>query len=468
MARKPKVWFDVDYLSSLGDGPGELYFLSEQSQQILSQLAEIVRWETRWFDSSGSPVDLPSMAHDVYEELKVPLHLDDLITAINTNNAALLAKLDEQILATVESVCCPTMSVTIPTGVYTLPGGGTLDGLGDADSVPYSDVEIGVTDLPVTSATDPDGDGIIGPNGARYYLCGAAHWMLEQMVSSLRHQANVRRSLGNVAEAVEFVAKIVVAWIIPGWADDIALMEPDKYPGWASLFLETGADALDVAADTIEASKDAIAQEVACANTSDGMLSLLTAALGASIGVSGIVTMLTTGPWRAVVNLIYHGAIEAGWRDVCDCTETYPVDVTYDFLTSNGGWSGGATGALGDATWSAGNGWLIDANSFYYQFIYKSRSGLMADAGLPNGSVYIDKIEITLAAKADGEGDTVSLNGVGSVSIRTLLSGTHELDFDASLPLADYYQAIRVNSRTSSGAFRVTGMRVMGYLEAQT
>jgi hypothetical protein len=108
MARKPSIIFDYEYLASKDDEdvPREVFLLSESSQWILSELAEMVLWWTRW--ENGTDEQIRTLAHDIYEELKVPYHLDDLIPLVDEVEDLLRA------LQQLGGGCCPGNYTYLP------------------------------------------------------------------------------------------------------------------------------------------------------------------------------------------------------------------------------------------------------------------------------------------------------------------------------------------------------------------
>lgn len=154
MPRRPKVWFDHEYLASLDaeSAPREVFFLSEPAQQALSQLAEIVLWPTRWFN--GDPDDSAILAASIYEELKVPAHFDDLIPLLDDVETLLQELIDKE-------DCCDTID--------SVPGG---DGIGGVDeSTLPPDVDRDGESLP------PEYEG--DPEAYDAYLCGQAIRLVE-------------------------------------------------------------------------------------------------------------------------------------------------------------------------------------------------------------------------------------------------------------------------------------------------
>ena len=116
MHRKPNPRFDYEYLNGLVDSsaPIEVFVLHEPAQQILSQLAEIVLWtRTRWYN--GTEAEIETLAHQVYEELKVPYHFDDLIPLLDDV---------ETLLRELKALgnCCPENVTYFPDAGVPNPG----------------------------------------------------------------------------------------------------------------------------------------------------------------------------------------------------------------------------------------------------------------------------------------------------------------------------------------------------------
>lgn len=156
MPRKPKIWFDYDYLSGLQDedAPREVFFLSEPAQQVLSQLAEMVLWQTRWYN--GDEADTTALAASIYEELKVPAHFDDLIPYVDEI---------EDLLKQLRAIggCC---------------GDGTT---GLPEPVTITD------DWPDTPPSTWAGETVADADDWRDLVCGASHAWVDAVKESLSY-----------------------------------------------------------------------------------------------------------------------------------------------------------------------------------------------------------------------------------------------------------------------------------------
>ena len=156
MSRNPSIVFDLDYLLAIEDDetrPVELFQLSAVSVSVLTQLAEMLMWRnTRWIgDDEAEIVRLSGL---IYEELKVPLHLSDLIQYIDDI---------ETLLRELKAVsCCPGDTVTYLPIVPPDDPGYDWDG----------------TEYPTTYGEEETVDDF---DDYRELLCGFAHAYIDEL-----------------------------------------------------------------------------------------------------------------------------------------------------------------------------------------------------------------------------------------------------------------------------------------------
>ena len=319
MARKPKITFDLDYLSSLGvssDAPRELYYLGEEAQQILSQLAEMVLWPTRWYEGKLPAGELPSLAYAVYEELKVPLHLDDLKTELDELDAtqASIVGLLERLLA---AQCCDSGMV------------GDVQVIGTDPAGEPDDVTVGTGDVPDAFDNNPladyDSSGSIGWDDYAVYLCDAGH-RTAAMIGDWMARLQFAEEFDLFAIA-RFFAGEVLTRLFPGEVDDVLIMLWDEFYALAEEIGDwvTGTPASGDWDDIWDAWHGGVRDDVICA------IAQATSASAAAADVRSLLQSLYDGatwnaiwtafPFGRVLKKVFAGAQAYEGPYACDCPD---------------------------------------------------------------------------------------------------------------------------------------------------
>lgn len=330
--RKPKVWFDFEYLAGIDaeEAPREIFLLSPPAVAALTDLSQIVLWlQTRWFN--GTDEEIQTLAYRIHEELNVPAHLDDLVDAINASATQYEDELTAIRAAILASRCCSDVNVFIDP--LDTPGGGTIAPVGDPDDVPTTDTdpEDELT-LPVTTATDPEDTGSVSTSDFRKYLCGAIGFLLDTLETWLRICASLRSASGRIADVLDWIVRLVVSRIIPGHVDDLILIGTD-FPSLGELLslMDTAiAQEFTDMADYIAANRDTLVQEMACVNSPAAAVAILQAALSSTYQTAALGALIFGGGIvPAIVALIYEGVIDAEWSEDCECAIQSDYSVEY-------------------------------------------------------------------------------------------------------------------------------------------
>lgn len=332
MARKPKVWFDLEYLDSLGDGPGELFYLTEPAQQVLSQLAEMLLWPTRWYADIIAPygTDVPPLARELYEELKVPLHVDDLVKAIY------------------DTACCQASSIKdFSTGnSYSVPYGensGTVAAVGDAAIVPDATeytAPVGATTS--NGSIDGDSSGTISQAEWDTYLCGMAHWYFDTAIELMNLYRTFNLVGGWGQQAIYWFLERLLRKLVVNPAQDWALATWQELTSLINA--ASNSDLLDQIDAEIAALETARDDTICCmvqATNAKAFADCLIAALNATLSTSAA-ALFVLFPWYSLSVFVWKALLPSEDR-TCDC-EPSPLWSEYTNFGSDfdgmGLWSG--------------------------------------------------------------------------------------------------------------------------------
>lgn len=91
MHRLPEPRFDFDYINSLSVEDGEFFALDERAIAVLSNIAQMVFWNTRWDNEPEDQASLESLQWEIYNQMATPLHFNDLIDRMDTLNTTMTA-----------------------------------------------------------------------------------------------------------------------------------------------------------------------------------------------------------------------------------------------------------------------------------------------------------------------------------------------------------------------------------------
>lgn len=302
--RRPTPHFDLDYLNSLDDHPsGELFLLSSQAVAVLSDLADILLWRTRWYDGIEDLSELPALAYSLHEELNVPKHLDELVAAIY------------------DTACCDSSTLTNTTTTVTddadtynaYISGGSFLAPADVDADPVGD--------PTTNtAIDTDSDGFIDQTEWDDYLCAAANFWFNFVVDLVRMRKWTTNVLSFLHEAANFMLTELYRRVVVGPADDFAIFTFEEFSNWLDAGSVTILNSeIDAALAELEAGREDVICDMVAATNSLGMAAAFVNGVADVVTDPDIVAWISTGPFRVIAALVWNAIFDFPTGADCTC-----------------------------------------------------------------------------------------------------------------------------------------------------